>query len=142
MERVIGIGGVFFKSRDPQALAAWYHQHLGVPVAVGQTYGPFTSVAAGEQTVWATFPAEVAYFGPGSAPFMVNYRVRNSDAMLTQLRAVGACVEDRVEKHENGRYGWATDPEGNRFELWEPRPVGPAPSPPAEPEAAVDGTRS
>jgi predicted enzyme related to lactoylglutathione lyase len=121
MERVLGLGGVFFKARDPQALAAWYRQHLGVPVGEGQTYAAFTSVAAGETAVWASFPADTTYFGSGPAPFMVNYRVRNLDAMLAQLRAAGVQVDDRVEGFDYGRFGWAVDPEGNRFELWEPR---------------------
>jgi predicted enzyme related to lactoylglutathione lyase len=125
MERVLGIGGVFFKARDPKALAAWYREHLGVPVETEQTYGAFASVAAGEQAVWSAFPADTSYFGSGPAPFMVNYRVRNLDAMLAQLRAAGVSVDDRVEDYGDlGRFGWATDPEGNRFELWEPRSTG------------------
>jgi predicted enzyme related to lactoylglutathione lyase len=121
MERILGIGGVFFKARDPQALAAWYREHLGVPVEAGQTYGALKSAAAGEQTIWSAFPADTAYFGPGSARFMVNYRVRSLDAMLAQLRAAGVQVDERIEEYDYGRFGWATDPEGNRLELWEPR---------------------
>ena len=124
MEQVVGIGGVFFKARDPKALAAWYREHLGVPVEPEHTYGAFTSAAAGEQAVWSAFPADTSYFGSGPAPFMVNYRVRNLDAMLAQLRASGTQVDDRVEDYDYGRFGWATDPEGNRFELWEPRSPG------------------
>jgi predicted enzyme related to lactoylglutathione lyase len=120
MERVLGIGGVFFKARDPKALADWYREHLGIPVEPGQTDGMLTSGAAGERTVWAPFPDDTGYFGPGSAMFMVNYRVKGLDAMLAQLRAAGVQVEERVEEYEYGRFGWATDPEGNRFELWEP----------------------
>jgi predicted enzyme related to lactoylglutathione lyase len=121
MEHVLGIGGAFFKARDPQALAAWYREHLGVPLEAGQTYAAFKSGDSGEQTVWSTFPADTTYFGPGPAAFMLNYRVRNLDAMLAQLRAAGAQVEDRVENYDYGRFGWASDLEGNRFELWEPR---------------------
>lgn len=121
MERVLGIGGVFFKARDPQALAAWYREHLDVPVEPDQTHGRIVSVGPGETTVWSTFPADTDYFGPGAAPFMVNYRVQNLDAMLAQLRAAGARVEDRIEEESYGRFGSASDPEGNRFELWEPR---------------------
>ena len=120
MERVIGIGGVFFKSRDPKALAAWYREHLGVPVEPGQTYGALTSAAAGETTVWSAFAADTKYFGPGPAPFMVNYRVRNLDAMLAQLRAHGVQVDDKREEGPHGRFGWARDCDGNRFELWQP----------------------
>ena len=121
MERVTGLGGIFFKARDPQALAAWYAEHLGVPVGFGQTYGTFAAIASGEQTVWSVFPTDTEYFGPGNSPMMLNYRVRNLDAMLAQLRTAGAQVEDRVDEFDYGRFGWASDPEGNRFELWEPR---------------------
>lgn len=121
MEKVLGIGGVFFKARDPKALAAWYSEHLGLPVERDQTYGAFVSAAAGEQAVWSTFPADTTYFGSGSTPFMFNYRVGNLDAMLAQLRAAGARVDKKVEDYGFGRFGWATDPEGNRFELWEPK---------------------
>jgi predicted enzyme related to lactoylglutathione lyase len=121
MERVVGVGGIFFKARDPKALAAWYRENLGLPLNVGQSYGSFLSDGPGEETVWSTFPADTAYFGSNSASCMVNYRVRDLDAMLAQLRAAGAAVDERVEEHENGRFGWAADPEGNRFELWEPK---------------------
>jgi predicted enzyme related to lactoylglutathione lyase len=120
MEYVLGIGGVFFKARDPAALASWYHENLGVPVEPGQTYGTLKSVAANEPTVFATFPVDTAYFGRVSASFMINFRVRSLDAMLEQLRAAGAHVEARIEEYDYGRFGWATDPEGNRIELWEP----------------------
>ena len=120
MERVNGVGGVFFKARDPKALADWYRRHLGIPVEEDQTYGAFVSVGAGERTVWSTFPADTEYFGPSASSLMVNYRVDDLDAMLAQLRAAGAEVVDRIEEYEYGRFGWAVDPEGNRFELWEP----------------------
>ena len=122
MERVLGIGGIFFKARDPKALADWYRQHLGVPLDPGQVYGTFSSTAADEQTVWATFPQGTDYFGPSGQSGMINYRVRDLDAMLAQLRAAGAQVEDRVMDESYGRFGWAHDPEGNRFELWQPLP--------------------
>lgn len=121
MERVTGIGGIFLKAKDPQALAAWYREHLGIPLESGETYATLASAGAGEMTVWSTFPADTEYFAPSAAPFMVNYRVGNLDAMLEQLRAAGAQVDERVEDYEYGRFGWAMDPEGNRFELWEPR---------------------
>lgn len=121
MEQVLGIGGVFFKARDPKALAEWYRQHLGVSVEAGATYATLKAAAAGDPTVWSTFPADTTYFGGGPASCMINYRVRNLDAMLAQLRAAGVQVDERVEDYDYGRFGWATDPEGNRFELWEPR---------------------
>lgn len=121
MERVTGIGGVFFRAMDPKALAAWYRDHLGVPVDAEQSYGTFQSKGSGEQTVWSAFPEDTEYFGTGSAHLMMNYRVGDLDAMLTQLRHAGGEVEDRVEEYDYGRFGWARDPEGNRFELWEPK---------------------
>lgn len=120
MERISGIGGVFFKARDPEALAAWYRDNLGIPVEDAQTYATLESAGPGEQTVWSAFPRDTDYFGPGSSPLMVNYRVRDLDAMLAQLRAAGADVDDHIEEFEYGRFGWASDPDGNRFELWEP----------------------
>lgn len=120
MERVLGVGGIFFKARDPAALAAWYREHLGVPVEEGQVYGSFSSTGAGDVTVWSVFKDDTQYFAPSTAPFMVNYRVADLEAMLAQLRAAGAVVDERVEEYEYGRFGWASDPEGNRFELWEP----------------------
>jgi predicted enzyme related to lactoylglutathione lyase len=125
VERIVGIGGVFFKSKDPKALAAWYREHLGVPVEAGQSHAALTSTAAGEMTVWSTFAADTKYFGPGPSSSMVNYRVSDLNAMLAQLRAAGVQVEDRVEDYDYGRFGWATDPDGNRFELWEPRALSP-----------------
>jgi predicted enzyme related to lactoylglutathione lyase len=120
MQRITGIGGVFFRARDPAALAAWYRDNLGVPVEAGETYASLVSKGPDEMTVWSAFPQDTEYFGPPSQPLMVNYRVRDLDAMLAQLRAAGAEVEDRVDEYPYGRFGWATDPEGNRFELWEP----------------------
>jgi predicted enzyme related to lactoylglutathione lyase len=117
MERVTGIGGVFFRARDPQALAAWYEEHLGVPVQDGEGYGIFPE---SRNTVWSPFSEDTDYW-PSAKQGMVNYIVDDLDAMLAQLR--GACVEvdDRVELLEGiGRFGWGVDPEGNRFELWEP----------------------
>jgi predicted enzyme related to lactoylglutathione lyase len=119
MERAVGVGGIFFRAKDPLALAEWYREHLGIPVEAGQTFGPLKSLGPDEMTVWATFPVDTPYFGTPS-PFMVNYRVRDLDAMLAQLRAAGAKVDDKVEDYDYGRFGWATDPEGNRFELWQP----------------------
>lgn len=120
MERILGMGGVFFKARDPQALAAWYREHLGVPLEEGQTFAQLVSAGAGEETVWSTFPADTDYFGSPSAQCMFNYRVRDLHAMLAQLRAAGVSVDENVQEGDFGRFGWASDPEGNRFELWEP----------------------
>jgi predicted enzyme related to lactoylglutathione lyase len=126
MERVTGIGGVFFRSTDPSSLVAWYRDHLGVSPDF-ESGAVFRWREADDPdrpgtTTWALFPADTTYFGSAGAAFMVNYRVRDLDAMLAQLRQAGARVDDRVEEQEYGRFGWAVDPEGNRFELWEPAP--------------------
>ena len=120
VERVAGVGGVFFKARDPKQLAEWYATHLGVPFEPGQTFGTFTA-AAGDQTVWSIFPKNTTYFAPSTSSFMFNFRVRDLKAMLAQLRAAGAQVEDHVEEYDYGNFGWVLDPEGNRIELWEPK---------------------
>lgn len=123
MERVVGIGGVFFKARDPGALAAWYRDNLGVPIEANSTYGVFMSGNGGdgpEMTVWTVFPMDTTHFGAGTSSCMINYRVNDLDKMLEQLRAAGAQVEDRIDEADYGRFGWALDPEGNRIELWQP----------------------
>ncbi|MGL4422256.1 MAG: VOC family protein [Gemmataceae bacterium] len=126
MEKVLGIGGVFFKARDPKALAAWYRDHLGIPIEPDQTYATMQSHAAGEVTVWSVMPTDAKSFGSGPATGMLNYRVQNLDAMLAQLRAAGATVDERTEDYGFGRFGWAFDPEGNRMEFWEPESVNAA----------------
>ena len=117
MERVTGIGGVFFRARDPAALAAWYEEHLGVPRQDGETYAIFPE---SRNTVWSTFGADSDYW-PADKQGMVNYTVDDLDAMLAQLRGAGSEVDDKTHEIDGiGRFGWAVDPEGNRFELWEP----------------------
>ncbi len=71
-------------------------------------------------TAWSLFPSDTKYFAPSSTPFMINYRVRNLDAMLAQLRALGVTVDPKVTDDFNGKFGWVVDPEGNKIELWEP----------------------
>ena len=117
MQRVTGIGGLFFRAKDPDALAAWYEANLGITRV--QTTGLPWEQEAG-MTVFAPFPADTDYFGRLDQQVMLNFRVANLDAMLTQLRAAGAVVEDEVSEESYGRFGYAVDPEGNRFELWEP----------------------
>lgn len=123
MARVTGIGGVFLKARDPAALGAWYREHLGVPVEEGGWAVFRWGGDVSGSTVWALFPDETEYFGSSEAQAMVNFRVEDLDRMLSELRAEGVEVLDRVEEHEYGRFGWIVDPEGNRVELWQP-PAG------------------
>jgi predicted enzyme related to lactoylglutathione lyase len=122
MERVTGIGGVFFRSEDPVALSHWYRDHLGVHAADDAT------VWQQEQgpTIFSPVDAEATYFfsGPDQA-VMLNFRVRDIDAMVAQLRAMGAAVDGEIEIEQGaGRFAWVTDPEGNKVQLWEPE--GPA----------------
>jgi predicted enzyme related to lactoylglutathione lyase len=116
-EAVEGIGGVFFRARDPEGLRRWYAQHLGIAM---EDYGTTFTSKEGDQTVWAPFPADTSYFGERGQQVMVNFRVRDLDAMLKQLHDGGVAVDDNVHEHEYGRFAWAEDVEGNRFELWEP----------------------
>jgi len=126
MKHVLGIGGIFFKAQDPDKLAAWYQQHLGLKV---EEYGGVTfREEAGDKSaprrqayaVWSPFAADTDYFAPSEKPFMINFRVADLDVLLTKLRAEGVTVEERTEKSEFGYFGWAMDPEGNKIELWEP----------------------
>ncbi len=124
MKRVTGIGGIFFKSRDPKALGAWYKAHLGIDVqewggAAFPWNGPDNPNGIGT-TVWNPFPADTSYFAPGTAPFMINYRVADLHALLSALRSEGVHVEENVQESEYGKFGWVMDPEGNKVELWQP----------------------
>lgn len=123
MEKVTGIGGVFFRAHDPKALAAWYEQHLGilpVPTSYG---GPVWNQEAGP-TVFAPFPQSTDYFGDPSKSWMVNFRVRDLDKMVQQLRDAGIEVKVDTDQYPNGRFAHLNDPEGNRIELWQPAASG------------------
>jgi predicted enzyme related to lactoylglutathione lyase len=132
LERVTGVGGIFFKSPDPAKLAKWYRDHLGValrpggPGADAPQYHVFewrTEDASSTRgaTVFSIFPASSKYFDPTTAPFMMKFRVANLDRLLAQLKAEGVPVDAKTDEESNGRFGWATDPEGRRIELWEPK---------------------
>jgi predicted enzyme related to lactoylglutathione lyase len=124
MKRVTGIGGIFFHAKDPLALRAWYKEHLGIDVQDwGGTAFPWTDSAGnptGGTTVWSIGAAGGDDFAPGSAPFMINYRVENLDALLEVLRAEGCNVLEKADDSEYGKFGWVVDPEGNKAELWQP----------------------
>ncbi len=124
MKRVTGIGGVFFKSPDPKALAEWYRVHLGVEVgpwggAAFRWAGPDNPGGTGT-TAWNPFKADTDYFAPSTASFMINYRVADLHGLLAALREEGCRVEDKVDESEYGKFGWVVDPDGNKVELWEP----------------------
>lgn len=115
MERVLGIGGFFLRASDPAALRAWYRDGLGLDADDVGRWHQEPGV-----TVFATFDAETDYFGSRERHLMLNFRVRDLDAMLAQLRVQGADVAPETQDLEGvGRFGWVTDPEGNRVELWQ-----------------------
>lgn len=119
MERVVGVGGIFFKAKNPELLKAWYRDHLGFPVGEHGEVMFMTEGDPGPGVVWSPFAADTKYFEPSTAPFMINFRVKDLRAMLTQLRAAGATVDEKVQDEPYGKFGWVMDPEGNRIELWE-----------------------
>ena len=124
MARITGIGGVFFKSRnDRAALAAWYQEHLGIAL---ESFGgavlkwPDDKAEDKGLTVWHIAEKESQWFSPSDSSFMINYRVDDLGEMIAQLRAGGVEIIQGPESHENGRFAWVMDPEGNKVELWEP----------------------
>lgn len=126
MARITGIGGVFFKSKgDAAALAAWYRKHLGMAL---EDFGgavlkwPDDKAEDRGLTVWHVADADSQWFSPSDSSFMINYRVDDLDGLLAQLRADGVAVVGGPEAHENGRFAWIMDPEGNKVELWQPMP--------------------
>lgn len=128
MSRVTGIGGLFLKAREPDALYAWYERHLGLLREPGSGFAFRWRDAEDPShtgyTLFGLFPTDASYFEPSLAPFMVNFRVADLDATLAALRAAGVPVDARLDESEYGRFGWVMDPEGNRIELWEPPPEG------------------
>ncbi|MGH2446677.1 MAG: VOC family protein [Candidatus Limnocylindria bacterium] len=119
MERVSGIGGFFFRSRDPEALAAWYEQRLGVKPVPESYDGEVWRQEAGE-TVFAPFDQKSEMIGPADHTWMINFRVVDLDAMVAQIRESGEEVDVDPVRHPNGRFALLRDPEGNRVQLWQP----------------------
>lgn len=119
MEKVTGIGGLFFRAKDPKALAQWYQDHLGVTMTPTKENDPTWETEAGT-TVFAPFPETTKYFGDMQKMWMVNFRVRDMDKMAAQLRAAG--IEVKINPDDSiGRFARLHDPEGNPIELWQPK---------------------
>ena len=125
MARITGIGGVFFKSTgDHRALAAWYRDNLGLDI---QEWGgaalrwPDDGNEDQGVTAWHVAARDSEWFAPSCSSFMINYRVDDLDGILSRVRGNGAEVVGGPEVHENGRFAWVMDPDGNKVELWEPR---------------------
>lgn len=119
MEKVLGFGGFFFRADNPDALGAWYLAHLGIDRVPGDYDTPCWAQAAGP-TVFSPFSKDTDYFGDPDKQFMLNFRVRDLDAMIAQLEAAGIDVARDGETYPNGKFARLHDPEGNPIELWEP----------------------
>ncbi len=127
MKRVTGIGGIFFHAKDPVALRAWYQRHLGIDVQVwggaAFTWTDEAGAPTAGTTIWSIGASDNDQFTPGTASFMVNYRVHDLDALIQALRDEGCNVMEKTDDSEYGKFGWVIDPEGNKIELWQP-PAG------------------
>jgi catechol 2,3-dioxygenase-like lactoylglutathione lyase family enzyme len=122
MAKAVGVGGVFLKARAPEALAAWYTTHLGIPPGDDGSL-VFAGPESAGTTVIAHFPLDSPYFGEGAQQAMVNFRVDDLDRLLVQLAAAGVRIDPLREELSCGRFAWIWDPEGNRVELWQPLPA-------------------
>jgi len=119
---ITGVGGLFFKAKDPKALAAWYRDVLGLPLeSWGGAMLRYDAPGHPHVLVWNAFPASTDYFAPSTGSFMINYAVDDMDAFLKRLEARGVAILKR-EDDPNGRFAWLLDPEGNKVELWQPKP--------------------
>lgn len=122
MKRVIGIGGIFFKSKDPKVLGQWYEQHLGIK---NEGWGAQFMVDNLKEVkdayqLWSPFKADTTYFEPSTQPFMINFIVDDLTGLIAKLKEEGVTVMDKTDESEFGKFGWCLDPEGNKIELWEP----------------------
>jgi predicted enzyme related to lactoylglutathione lyase len=119
--RITGIGGIFFKARDPKALAAWYRDVLGLAL---ESWGGamIKPDAPGHPPalIWNAFPADTDYFAPSKRDHMINYAVDDLDAFLARIAAKGVKVLKRDDSDPSGKFAWIMDPEGNKLELWQP----------------------
>jgi predicted enzyme related to lactoylglutathione lyase len=124
MKRVDGIGGIFFKSEEPEKMYQWYEKHLGIKRDkdgyVSFKWRDAEEPEKGGITAWSIFRKDTEYFNPSKSGFMVNYRVRDLDALLEALREEGVEIDPKREDYDYGRFAWIMDPDGNRIELWEP----------------------
>jgi predicted enzyme related to lactoylglutathione lyase len=122
--KAIGVGGVFFRSKDPERLGGWYREHLGLGIeSWGDTNGTSFSpkdMPENSFTVWGAFSGDTKYFGDSGQSYMINLVVDDLDAALANVAAGGGEVIPEKEEHDFGRFGWFVDPDGNRVELWEP----------------------
>jgi catechol 2,3-dioxygenase-like lactoylglutathione lyase family enzyme len=123
MARVLGVGGIFFKSPDPPKLYEWYHRWLGTSSDFqhGLSFLP-QAIPPGGLTVFSAFKQNTSYFAPSPKDFMFNLMVDNLDEALAQVKEGGATVVGEIQREDYGSFGWFIDPDGNKVELWEPKP--------------------
>lgn len=118
--KVLGLGGVFFKTADPAGLRAWYKQWLDLPMDEYGACLPVAKLAADAYSVFSPFSDSTDYFAPSSQPFMINFIVDDLKACLARLEGSGAQILPETENGEFGHFGWFIDPAGNKIELWQP----------------------
>ena len=123
MKKVTGIGGIFFKCKDPNKMKEWYQKHLGLDTnpygASFEWYEAADSTKKG-LTQWTPFPETTKYFEPSQREFMINYRVENLEALVEELKKEGVTIVDKIESYDYGKFVHILDAEGNKVELWEP----------------------
>ncbi len=120
-KRVTGIGGVFFKTNNPDKTKEWYKNHLGLNTDnYGCTFWWKDENGNKCSTQWSPFTADTKYFSPSKKEFMINYRVENLVELLKLLKEEGVTIVGEMEEYDYGKFGWILDPEGNKIELWEP----------------------
>lgn len=122
MKKVTGIGGIFFKCKEPKKVTEWYQKHLGLNTnpygASFEWYEGFDSTKKA-QTQWTPFPETTKYFDPSGKDFMINYRVENLEALVEELKKEGVTIVDKIESYDYGKFIHILDIEGNKIELWE-----------------------
>ena len=120
-KRITGLGGFFFKTKDPDKIKKWYGKHLGLPVDdYGCTFWWKDKQGKECSTQWSPFKEDTNYFQPSEKQFMMNFRVENLNELLKELKKEGVTIVGEVEEYDYGKFGWILDPEGNKIELWEP----------------------
>lgn len=121
MKRVTGIGGVFFKTPDPEKTKTWYSKHLGFNCdQYGTTFEWKQMDGAPGQTVWSPMDTSTEYYHPSKSSFMINYRVADLEELMKVLKEEGVTIVGEMQKLDYGKFGWILDPDGNKIELWEP----------------------
>jgi predicted enzyme related to lactoylglutathione lyase len=127
MKKVTGIGGIFFKCKDPKAINEWYKKHLGfdtTPYGTSFEWLEIDPAPGGTKkglTQWNPFPENTKYFEPSTKDFMINYRVENLEALVEELKKDGVTIVDKIESYDYGKFVHILDAEGNKVQLWEPK---------------------